>query len=230
VKQMLAAATLTSKADVAKAYGELLRTTYEASKTEPVSESDAARRQLLDVLLGSESPAYFPKSRTWAYMSRGEKDRYGGLLTEIDRLAVQSPNAPARAMVLNDSEQLHDPRVFVRGSASRPGDPVPRQIPEVAAGVSRRPFEHGSGRLDLARAITADDNPLTARVFVNRVWMHHIGQALVDSPSDFGNRSTPPTHPELLDWLASEFVTSGWDIKALHRLIVLSATYQQASF
>ncbi len=121
LKQAFASANLTSKADVAQLYGDLLRTTYEGSKAEPVSESDPARQQVLDVLTSRESPAYFPKSRAWAYMSRGEKDRYGNLLTEIDKLAVQSPNAPPRAMVLNDSEQLYDPKIFVRGSALSPG-------------------------------------------------------------------------------------------------------------
>ncbi len=102
-------------------------------------------------------------------------------------------------------------------------------MPHIATTAEQKPFPHGSGRLDLAHAITADDNPLTARVFVNRVWMHHFGQPLAESPSDFGNRCPPPTHPDLLDWLASEFVASGWDVKALHRLILLSAAYQQSS-
>ena len=98
------------------------------------------------------------------------------------------------------------------------------------AGPDRRPFSRGSGRLDLARAITAPENPLTARVIVNRVWMHHFGEPMVSTPSDFGTRSTPPTHPELLDYLASRLQQDGWSLKSLHRLIMLSATYQQASF
>src|SRR5439155_1303932 len=81
----------------------------------------------------------------------------------------------------------------------------------------------------LARAITAADNPLTARVIVNRVWMHHFGEPLVATPNDFGLRSRPPTHPELLDWLAAELVDGGWSLKRLHRLIVTSHTYRQVS-
>jgi hypothetical protein len=84
-------------------------------------------------------------------------------------------------------------------------------------------------RRDLARAIVAKDNPLTARVFVNRVWMHHFGRALVGTPGDFGLRGDPATHPELLDWLASEFMANGWAIKRLQKLIMTSATYTQAS-
>jgi hypothetical protein len=179
---------------------------------------------------GRGSPCFFPKSHTWYFMSRGEKDRFGQLQTALDRMAVQSPAATPRAMVLADSRELYDPRVFVRGNPAQPGMPVPRRFLQVLAGERPRPFAHGSGRLDLARAITAPDNPLTSRVLVNRVWMYHMGEPLVPTPSDFGTRSTPPTHPELLDWLAWTFKEEGWSLKKLHRLIVLSRTYRQASF
>ena len=91
------------------------------------------------------------------------------------------------------------------------------------------PFRDGGGRLELARAIACRDNPLTARAIVNRVWMHHFGTPLVATPGDFGLRSEPPTHPELLDHLASRFMEEGWSIKSLHRRIMLSSTYQQRS-
>jgi hypothetical protein len=94
---------------------------------------------------------------------------------------------------------------------------------------ARKPFTNGSGRLELARTIASADNPLTARVLVNRVWAGHFGDGLVRTPSDFGTRSEPPAHPELLDWLATQFVRQGWSLKKLHRLIMLSATYQQSS-
>ena len=122
------------------------------------------------------------------------------------------------------------PRVFLRGNPNQLGDEVPRRFLRVlcdgrAGAVSR----NGSGRLELARAIADRDNPLTARVMVNRVWLHHFGAALVRTPSDFGLRSEPPTHPELLDYLAWTFMERGWSLKKLHREIVLSAAYQQAS-
>jgi len=119
--------------------------------------------------------------------------------------------------------------VFRRGDPLKPGEAVPRQFLEVLAGPGRRPFAHGSGRLELARAIVAPDNPLTARVMVNRLWAHHFGTGLVRTQSDFGTRSDPPSHPELLDWLALRFVADGWSVKKLHRLIMLSSTYQQSS-
>jgi hypothetical protein len=89
------------------------------------------------------------------------------------------------------------------------------------------PFTNGSGRLDLARAIVSPDNPLTPRVYVNRVWLHHFGEGLVKTPGDFGVRTEEPVHRLLLDYLAASFVEHGWSTKYLHRLIVLSATYQQ---
>ena len=163
-------------------------------------------------------------------MSRAEKDAFGGKQVELDRMAVKAAGQRgARAMVLTDAEEPYEPRVFVRGNPAQPGERVPRQFLRVLAGEHATPFAHGSGRLDLARAITAADNPLTSRVIVNRVWMHHFGEPLVSTPSDFGTRSSPPTHPELLDDLAARFIQGGWSLKALHRLIMLSSTYQQAS-
>src|SRR5262249_47996838 len=116
----------------------------------------------------------------------------------------------------------------VGGNPGEAGVAVPRQLLEVLS-PKRKPFEKGSGRLELAQAIANRDNPLTARVMVNRVWMHHFGRGIVTTAGDFGFRGEPPTHPELLDWLASEVVESGWSVKHLHRLIVLSATYRQVS-
>src|SRR5262249_60539560 len=81
----------------------------------------------------------------------------------------------------------------------------------------------------LADWIASPDNPLTARVMVNRIWQHHFGRGLVRSPSDFGYRGAPPTHPELLDWLASEFVARGWKLKAMHRLILTSQAFRMSS-
>ena len=93
----------------------------------------------------------------------------------------------------------------------------------------RRPRGHLANRLGLARWLASPENPLTARVAVNRIWQHHFGQGLVKTAENFGIQGEPPSHPELLDWLATELIRTGWDIKAMHRLIVTSATYRQAS-
>jgi hypothetical protein len=234
VEEALAMAKVKSRADVARVYGELIRRVdEEARKATPtisaVSE-DPARQQIRTILADHESPAYFPESQTYYYMSRGEKDGYGKKLVDLDKMTVQAADAWPRAMVLYDAPQPYEPRVFIRGNPAQPGDHLPRQFLRILAGAGRRPFPHGSGRLDLARSITDPGNPMTGRVIVNRVWMHHFGEPLVSTPSDFGTRSTPPSHPELLDYLASRLVDEGWSLKALHRLIVLSRTYQQSSF
>jgi hypothetical protein len=130
---------------------------------------------------------------------------------------------------LQDAYQPVTPRIFIRGNPRNPGDPVPRRFLRVVAGEDRQPFQHGSGRLEMARAIASPENPLTARVMVNRVWGHLFGRGLVDTPSDFGRRSDPPSHPQLLDYLAVTFVEDGWSVKRLIRRIVLSRVYRQAS-
>jgi hypothetical protein len=124
-----------------------------------------------------------------------------------------------------------DVSMQVRGNPTNLGPLVPRGFLAVlspAAGAPKR-FTQGSGRLELAQALVQEGAPLLARVIVNRVWKHHFGSALVDTLSDFGAQGSRPTHPELLDDLAARFVQNGWSLKWLHREIVLSATYRQAS-
>ncbi len=233
VRSALAKATLKSRQDVAQVYGRLFKEAYEQSKKTPPSQGTKAETkawgQLLEIVISPNSPPYFPKGQVRRYMSREQTDQYGGKLKDLDVMAVKSPHARPRAMVLNDSETPYDPHIFVRGNPTQPGRKVPRQFLELFGDSNRKPFGPGSGRLDLARAITDPKNPLTARVLVNRVWMHHFGEPLVSSPSDFGNRSTAPQQGDLLDYLTIQFVQGGWSIKNLHRLILQSATWQQAS-
>jgi hypothetical protein len=126
-------------------------------------------------------------------------------------------------------EGLHDARIQVRGSYARLGETVPRRFPRILAGENQTPVTEGSGRLQLAHWLASPENPLTARVMVNRIWQHHFGEGIVRSASNFGKLGEAPTNPELLDYLADRFVKLGWSIKALHREIMLSATYQQSS-
>ncbi|MHC4608458.1 MAG: PSD1 and planctomycete cytochrome C domain-containing protein, partial [Planctomycetota bacterium] len=119
--------------------------------------------------------------------------------------------------------------LFIKGNVANPGEIVPRRFLTVFSEEEPQPFRQGSGRLELADKIVRDAAPLTARVWVNRVWGWHFGQHLVRTPSDFGTQGQRPTHPELLDDLAARFVANGWSLKWLHREILLSSTYQQAS-
>ncbi len=121
----------------------------------------------------------------------------------------------------------HNVRIHKRGDPETPGDEAPRRDLELLGGQPVPPGG-GSGRLALAGWLTRPDNPLTARVMVNRIWQHHFGAGLVKTPNDFGTRGLPPSHPELLDYLAARFVRDGWSVKAMHRLLMLSATYQLA--
>jgi hypothetical protein len=220
---------VTNRADVARAYGELLVREWTASQATNASPSTADSRELVEIVTGKDSPVGFARRDTPDHMSRPEKDRWGGLVQNLDKIAAHATNRPpARAMVLRDLPEPIQPRIFVRGSPARPGDPVQRAFLRVLTGGEVRPFGAGSGRLGLAAAIASPTNPLTARVFVNRVWMEHFGEPLVATPADFGARSEPPTHPELLDWLAADFIRSGWSVKHLHRVLLRSAAFRQS--
>jgi hypothetical protein len=120
-------------------------------------------------------------------------------------------------------------RVFIRGNVANPGEEVPKQFLQIIAGESQTPITKGSGRLELAEWLTKPDHPLTARVMVNRIWQWHFGEGLVRTPGNFGKLGEAPTHPELLEYLAKQFIEKGWSIKAIHRLIMLSSTYQMSS-
>jgi hypothetical protein len=134
------------------------------------------------------------------------------------------------AYAMAESDHPASARIQRRGDPGNLGAEVPRRFLAVLGGRDRPPVTRGSGRRELAAWLTdPEQNPLTARVMVNRVWQHHFGRGLVATPSDFGSRGQAPSHPELLDWLARRFVADGWSIKALHRRILLSGTYQMAS-
>lgn len=124
---------------------------------------------------------------------------------------------------------FHDVKVHVRGRYDRLGELAPRGFPQLLTVSPPAPIKAGSGRLELAQWLASPDNSLTARVMVNRIWQHHFGEGIVRTPNNYGKLGTPPTHPELLDHLAHQFIASGWSMKAMHRMIMLSATYQQAS-
>ncbi len=151
------------------------------------------------------------------------------LQRDFGDLECNHPGAPPRAMALVDLPRPHDYPVLRRGEPGNTGETVPRRFLAVLSGPDRPVFRGGSGRLELARAIADSRNPITARVLVNRVWQQHFGVGFVDTPDDLGNMASPPTHPELLDWLAATFVEQGWSLKKLHREIVLSHVYQLGS-
>jgi hypothetical protein len=196
--------------------------------TPAAPDTDPLRR----VLYGPDSPCEVPEgpiASTETYFDTDSINALWKLNNEIDRAFLNAPEAIPVALTLVDRALPAQGRVLLRGNPLTPGEAVPRHFPEILAGENHPPFTIGSGRLELARAIIDPANPLTSRVMVNRVWAQHFGTGLVDTPSDFGTRAGPPSHPELLDWLTTRFIEDGWSLKALHRRILLSATFRQSS-
>jgi hypothetical protein len=232
-----------SMQEVARRYGELFKTVdkawqeavSEAKKASlPVPEAmvEPADEQLRRFLYEPDSPTTVPDvgivDNEWFFPTSVCEELWK-LQKQVDQWLIESKASLAFARVMEDAKPEPPPRIFLRGNPATKGREVPRQFLEVIDGPDRRPFQHGSGRLELARAIATPDNPLTARVMVNRLWQHHFGEGLVRTPSDFGLRAELPSHPELLDWLALRFIEEGWSLKAIHRLILGSAVYQQSS-
>ena len=156
----------------------------------------------------------------------------------FDRLEAQSRAAEkksnpdfAQQMIMRERKTPRDTYVLTRGDFTRPDTAAGRVAPAVLSAVSPQPpaTEQALTRLDLARWLVSPDNPLTPRVTMNRIWMRYFGRGLVETDEDFGAQGAAPTHPELLDWLAAELIRSSWSVKHMHRLIVTSATYRQAS-
>ncbi|MFM2082423.1 MAG: hypothetical protein RL380_1114, partial [Verrucomicrobiota bacterium] len=154
--------------------------------------------------------------------------RQGELMQRMAFMQLTNTAAPARAMTLTDTRGADSP-IFIRGEAGNKGSTVPRRFLECLSGPVRQNFTNGSGRLELARAIASPANPITARCLVNRVWLHHFGEGFVPTPDDLGMAAESPSHPELLDYLALRFMSEGWSLKKLHKLIMLSSVYQESS-
>ncbi|MCR9293306.1 MAG: PSD1 and planctomycete cytochrome C domain-containing protein [bacterium] len=208
----------------------------DAGESEPLQNpappwsGDSKDERLLQLLLDPAAPTSLDRDGMIDHLDQGQRNKYNQLLNEVNGVEVTHPGAPPRGMVLVDNPDPVEPVIFRRGEPSNRGEQVPRRFLQVLSHVDGgQPFENGSGRMELAQAITDPKNPLTARVMVNRLWQHHFGEGLVRTPSDFGVRGEPPTHPQLLDYLACELLESGWSLKHLHRNIMLSATWQQAS-
>ncbi|MBL9117368.1 MAG: PSD1 domain-containing protein [Verrucomicrobiaceae bacterium] len=149
--------------------------------------------------------------------------------SEMCELITFHDGAGGRAIMVKEKPKPITPRIFLRGEADTRGDSVPRRFLKLLDPEQKAFPEENSGRLVLANKIVDRSNPLTARVMVNRVWGFLIGSHLVDTPSDFGLQGAAPSHPELLDWLAKDFMDHGWSLKHLVRTIVSSRTYQQSS-
>jgi hypothetical protein len=162
-------------------------------------------------------------------LPRKAQGRIRAFLVEEDRIDFSHPGAPRRAMSLEDAAKPKDSPLFIRGEANQKGDVVPRRFLEILAGPNRPVFKDGSGRRELAEAIASPSNPLTPRVMMNRVWLHHFGQGFVATPDDLGTQAGKAVNQPLLDFLAYEFVRGGWRLKPVHKAIMMSSAYMQGS-
>jgi len=235
VAKLFAGRPPNSLQEVAERYGRLFNELDVTWKSTAEPRTDPAEEELRQVLYGQDSPTNVPEEATKpgqhsiaTFLDEPSHDELDALKRSLLRWSF-SASAPPHALVLVDAPEPNKPRVFIRGKPDTLGEEVPRQFLVALVGAKREPFKQGSGRLELARAIANRHNPLTARVLVNRVWLWLFGAGLVRTPSDFGLRSEPPSHSELLDYLAQRFMDEGWSVKKLVRLIVLSSVYQQSS-
>jgi hypothetical protein len=195
----------------------------------------ALHSAVIDDLTGSRSPFWVNARDDAKYLSAESQAALAQQTAELDALKRSLPPLPCAHGVREGGLRhslypgVQDAPIHIRGNYDQLGARVPRRFPAVLAKNERPPVATGSGRLELARLLTNAENPLTARVLVNRLWQHHFGEGIVRTPSNFGVMGERPTHPALLDFLAARFVQSGWSIKAMHRLIMSSAAYQQSS-
>lgn len=203
------------------------------------AETDKLTAELEQLLAACEKRAVenaSKEAKATVAEQRRLRDELDGMLIKArragERLAEHLKKLPELpvAYAVQDGTPQHA-NIQVKGEPTRPGALVERKFPDVLGGyvIPHEVAMSGSGRLQLAGWITSKDNPLTARVIVNRVWQRHFGQGLVATTSDFGFRGQPPTHPELLDWLTADFIRNGWSLKHLHRTIMNSRTWQLSS-
>jgi len=193
--------------------------------------NSAILRQLRRHLYTPDTPTALPDNEASRLLNRTVSDNLGGRRGAIHNLHLTAAGSPPRSMALTEPKPEEDEAyyVFRRGNPLDKGDRVqPRFLTALSQGKPKI-FSPGTRRLHLAESVVHPDNPLTRRVLVNWVWRNHFGKGLVRTPDDFGTRGDPPTHPELLDYLAETFREEGWSIKQLHRRIVLSKTYRQGS-
>ena len=232
---MLDDKSLTSMEALARSYQALLAETarlWASGRMETDPEYDS-RRELMDWMLRHELPASENAPKTVA-----ESSKLASLSAQRRELEAKTPT-PTFVMATVDGTS-EDEFVHIRGNCKTLGAVSPRRFLEAIDGPKTMAIPEGSGRLTLAKRMTDPANPLTARVIVNRLWQHHFGEGIVRTPDDFGLMGQRPTHPELLDWLASVFVAKeekgkttsyacDWSLKKMHRLMVLSSAYRMSN-
>ena len=168
---------------------------------------------------------YYPEDKIDRFLDGVWRTHLDTLSQRVEKLETAMPEKYPFYHVLSDKEKPKNERIRIRGNPNNLGEEMPRRFLSILSQSEPQLSTRGSGRLELAEAIASPHNPLTARVMVNRIWLHHFGQGIVRTPSNLGQMGDRPSHPQLLDYLALHFVEKGWSFKAMHREIMLSATY-----
>jgi hypothetical protein len=204
--------------------------TREALSKANLVSLDRAKFGLWEDMLGEHGILHYGDSRKDdekidRFLSGIWLDRLTQLRAQLGALKKDLPPSYPVLQTISDKAAPGEQHVWIRGSQDNPGDLAPPHFLSILSPAEPAPFHRGKERLELAEAIASPDNPLTARVIVNRVWQQHFGYGLVRTPSNFGAQGDRPSHPELLDYLAGRFVREGWSLKKLHREIMLTAVY-----
>ena len=188
------------------------------AKQDPAKRTSAEKDEIRDYYL--------------AYFHAGNREKFNDLRKEIDGLRKQQVDLNkkiASTLVMQEKPTRKDAFILIRGEYDHKGKKVTPAVPAILPQIPPRADGKQPDRLDLAKWLVSPDNPLTARVTVNRFWQQHFGNGIVETSEDFGSQGQFPTHPQLLDWLASEFIRTRWNVKELQKLIVTSDTYRQSS-
>ena len=183
------------------------------------------RYVLWEDLFGTKGIYHYGDSQLDRFLSGVWKSHLDSMRSQLSALQKQMPPHYPYLQTIADNPALSEQRVWVRGNRDNPGEPAPPHFLTILSDGAPQRFKNGAGRLELAESIVDPKNPLTARVMVNRVWQQHFGKGLVRTPSNFGKQGDQPSHPALIDYLASRFIAEGWSLKKLHREIMLSAVY-----
>jgi mono/diheme cytochrome c family protein len=189
---------------------------------------DRDRFVLWEDFFGPKGVLHYPDGKIDRFLAGQWKQHLDTLRAQLAAAKKDLPAQYAFLQTIEDAPKWKEQRVWLRGSRENPGDPAPPHFLQILSKSEPARFE-AKPRLELAEHIASKENPLTARVMVNRIWQHHFGQGIVRTPSDFGAQGDRPSHPELLDYLASRFMSEGWSMKKLHREIMLSEVYQLSS-
>lgn len=225
-----------TKQQLANWYGNVFTVAYkdlvENKKKNPkYMPGNKLHKKAVEILLKDKGPCDLGNLDTfYRILNNRERTRYENGLRNVTakfiNLEWEHVAVPVRAMVVQERAPVTS-RIYILGNARTKGDPAPRSFLEYFDKSGKVYPQNQSGRLQLAESII--NNPLSSRVIVNRIWQHHFGKGIVDTPDDLGIQSPDPTHPELLDWLAVYLKENNWKLKSLHKLILTSKTYQQSS-